>query len=90
MIFSKAFDRRNKRVRGLWNDEFLCELGNFPAGTHDDEVDALSGAYEQIGGRGAPFEAESVSLPRRTRQFGDLGCLCGFRDRWAPRQGLWY
>ena len=34
-----------KIVRGLWNDEFLRELENFPAGKHDDCVDALSGAY---------------------------------------------
>ena len=37
-----------KRVRGLWNDEFLRALENFPAGAHDDEVDALSGPYERL------------------------------------------
>jgi predicted phage terminase large subunit-like protein len=34
-----------KLVRGLWNDEFLRILENFPTGKHDDEVDALSGAH---------------------------------------------
>lgn len=33
-------------VRGLWKDEFLRVLENFPAGKHDEEVDALFGAYE--------------------------------------------
>jgi predicted phage terminase large subunit-like protein len=34
-----------KLVRGLWNDEFLRVLENFPVGKHDDEVDGLSGAH---------------------------------------------
>jgi predicted phage terminase large subunit-like protein len=37
-----------KLVRGLWNNDFLRVLENFPTGKHDDEVDALSGAYEMI------------------------------------------
>lgn len=37
-----------KIVRGLWNDEFLRELENFPVGRHDDAVDALSGAHEVL------------------------------------------
>jgi len=59
-----------KLMRGLWNDDFLRVLENFPAGRHDDEVDALSGAYEQIGGRGAPFEYETVSIHRPGGLFG--------------------
>jgi predicted phage terminase large subunit-like protein len=37
-----------KLVRGLWNDEFLRVLENFPVGKHDDEIDALSGAHEVL------------------------------------------
>jgi predicted phage terminase large subunit-like protein len=37
-----------KIVRGPWNDEFLRVLENFPTGRHDDEVDALSGAHENL------------------------------------------
>lgn len=37
-----------KLVRGLWNDQFLRVLENFPNGRHDDELDALSGAYERL------------------------------------------
>jgi len=35
-------------VRGAWNRAFLDELAVFPAGAHDDQVDAASGAYEMI------------------------------------------
>lgn len=34
-----------KILRGDWNDTFLNELHNFPEGDHDDQVDALSGAF---------------------------------------------
>jgi hypothetical protein len=33
-------------VRGPWNDDFIRELENFPAGRHDDGVDGLSGAHQ--------------------------------------------
>ena len=29
-------------VRGAWNKEFIDEACSFPAGTHDDQVDAVS------------------------------------------------
>jgi predicted phage terminase large subunit-like protein len=32
-------------ARGPWVDAFLDELAEFPEGLHDDQVDALSGAY---------------------------------------------
>jgi len=66
-----------KIVRGLWNGEFLRVLENFPAGTHDDEVDGLFGAYETIGGRGGPFEYERIFRPRTSPRFGEAdGCAC--------------
>lgn len=34
-----------KVLRAKWNDEFFKELENFPEGSHDDIVDALSGAF---------------------------------------------
>jgi predicted phage terminase large subunit-like protein len=37
-----------KLVRGPWNEAFLRELENFPEGTHDDQVDALSGAFNNL------------------------------------------
>lgn len=37
--------RNVKLVRGTWNEEFIRELEAFPEGGHDDQVDALSGAF---------------------------------------------
>ena len=35
---------------GPWNGAFLDELCGFPHGRHDDQVDALAGAYAQLTG----------------------------------------
>lgn len=35
-------------VKAPWNDVFLDEATFFPFGTHDDQVDALSGAVEKL------------------------------------------
>ncbi len=41
----------NVRVlRAPWNDDFFAELEAFPDGTHDDIVDTLSGAYNELSG----------------------------------------
>lgn len=37
-----------KLVKGPWVKEFLHEARHFPYGTHDDIIDALSGAYEDL------------------------------------------
>lgn len=34
-----------KLLQASWNENFLRELENFPDGSHDDMVDALSGAF---------------------------------------------
>jgi len=38
-------------VQGNWNEPFLDQLSSFPAGLHDDKIDAVSGARAV----GAPF-----------------------------------
>lgn len=38
-----------KVVRGAWNQDFFEEIEAFPAGVHDDQVDAVSGAFEMLG-----------------------------------------
>ena len=65
-----------KIVRGLWNDDFLRELENFPDGRHDDAIDALSGAHSLLAGQCGP-EATVVHGGRgeRERWFGPS---CGF------------
>ncbi len=35
-------------VKGTWISEFLDELELFPGGNHDDQVDALAGAFEVV------------------------------------------
>ena len=36
-------------VRGAWNEAFFSELENFPSPkSHDDQVDALSGAFNTL------------------------------------------
>lgn len=35
-------------LRAYWNGDFLDELEAFPGGSHDDQVDAASGAFEEL------------------------------------------
>lgn len=35
-------------IQGDWNEDFIAELTTFPAGAHDDQVDAASGAFEML------------------------------------------
>jgi predicted phage terminase large subunit-like protein len=45
-------------VRGTWNDDFIDECCSFPKGRHDDQVDAVSLAFNVIEGRnGKGFHA---------------------------------
>lgn len=37
-------------LRAPWNDAFFTELENFPDGAHDDIVDVLSGAFNELAG----------------------------------------
>lgn len=37
-----------KLLRGPWNTDFLDEFEIFPQGSHDDQVDAVSGAFENL------------------------------------------
>lgn len=37
-----------KLVKGGWNKAFIAELGEFPVGVHDDQVDAASGAFNML------------------------------------------
>jgi len=49
-----------KICHGRWNTAFLDELTAFPLGVHDDQVDALSGAYAVLAKRVSPF----IPVPR--------------------------
>ena len=48
-VFAAACEREEvKIVRGKWNADFLKELTRFPGTAHDDQVDAVSGAYDDL------------------------------------------
>lgn len=49
-LAAQAYAGNVKLVRGAWNDRFLSVLHSFPDGAHDDEVDAASGAYNELTG----------------------------------------
>lgn len=46
---SSAAEKKNiNLVNGKWISDFLDELEAFPLGSHDDQVDALSGAITKL------------------------------------------
>jgi len=61
-VSSQAEVGNIKIVRGRWNKAFLDELVMFDEGAHDDQVDALSGAFEYLtrGSRPVRLRARSV------------------------------
>lgn len=53
-----------KLVRGPWNKALLDELENFPKGSHDDQVDALSGGVNWLESTNVlPSAGETVDPP---------------------------
>lgn len=48
-IASQVNVRNVAVVQGPWTAAFLDELGSFPAGAHDDQVDGLSRAFGEVG-----------------------------------------
>lgn len=44
-------------VRAKWNRDFFQELTRFPFSTHDDQVDAVSGAFEDLTNRSGKLVA---------------------------------
>jgi len=59
-------------VKGSWNEEYLTELESFPSkDVHDDQVDASSGAFNDLHAEGTGTFTEDMS------QFGD-----NIEDRW--------
>jgi predicted phage terminase large subunit-like protein len=50
--------------RGGWNTEFLDELVAFPAGSHDDQVDALAAAYDELAKARQAFVPRPIGLYR--------------------------
>jgi predicted phage terminase large subunit-like protein len=49
-VSSQAEAGNIKLVRGTWINDFLDEAEAFPGGAHDDQVDAISGAFAELTG----------------------------------------
>jgi predicted phage terminase large subunit-like protein len=47
-VASRAETGKVKLVRGEWISDFLDEATAFPHGQHDDQIDAVSGAFQMI------------------------------------------
>ena len=53
---SQAGINNIKLLRGAWNEPFLRELESFPDAAHDDQVDTLSDAIEELTNVRAPMK----------------------------------
>jgi predicted phage terminase large subunit-like protein len=62
-VSSQAHAGNVKIVRGAWNERFISELEQFPEGTHDDQVDALSGGYAALISQPFVPRREFTNLP---------------------------
>jgi predicted phage terminase large subunit-like protein len=61
-------------VRGAWNGTFINECIGFPLGKHDDQVDAVSGAFEQLWRlKGGHAEHEKTIQPGTHEFYRKLG-----------------
>jgi hypothetical protein len=51
-------------IQGPWINNFLDEVGAFPSGNHDDQVDAVTGAMLAIGiPTGAFSDPSQIHVP---------------------------
>jgi len=50
-------------LRAPWNNTFVSEALAFPRGSHDDQVDGVSGAVQMLGALGGPAVGETVDVP---------------------------
>lgn len=75
-------------VRGAWNYAFVEELSVFPAGDHDDQVDAASGAFSwtlRTPAYQAPTTMRRTIDPRRFGILIDPATLSWNRNRFRLR-----
>jgi predicted phage terminase large subunit-like protein len=54
-------------VRAAWNGEFLDELSAFPETRHDDQVDAVAGAFTMLGSGSGGITPEDLRRFEATR-----------------------
>ncbi len=63
-VSSQAEAENVSLVRGAWIGDFLDEVEQFPLGAHDDQVDGMSGGFENL--------AQSFDYSLWEKQFDDL------------------
>ncbi len=66
-------------IEGSWNEALLAELELFPDGAHDDQVDALAGAYTAL------VERSELPLVAPAAILKDPGRTLG-RESWANQR----
>lgn len=47
-VASRAESGKVKLIRGNWISDFMDEATSFPHGQHDDQIDAVSGAFQLL------------------------------------------
>lgn len=74
MPIAAQAERGNVRVlRGDWNSRFFDEVYAFPEGVHDDQVDAISGAFSALAvSRDAASTSSIVNAEPAIIRHGDL------------------
>ena len=74
-VSSQAEVGNVRLLRGGWVPVFLDEIEAFPLGGHDDQVDALSGAFMRLrgGGEHDPKIHQLIGARRRTLAENPLG-----------------
>jgi predicted phage terminase large subunit-like protein len=92
-VSSKAEQGLVKIVRASWNEAFLSEVAQFPSGSHDDQVDALSGAFTVLAQNRGPMSVgpDPFSVPQQPKRDRPIAQRIGERHgslnhpRWAQR-----
>lgn len=58
-----------KMVAGRWNDTFLAEVADAPHGSHDDQLDAVAGAFQEIALGGHVAAADVLAVGSQPEDF---------------------
>ena len=68
-VAAACANRNLKLMSGTWAYEFLDELEAFPEASHDDQVDALSGAFNELTQHTRPAVTSAASIGGSTKAY---------------------
>lgn len=81
MAFSSAAEAGKVHlVTGKWINDFLDEVGAFPQGGHDDQVDAVTGAMQYLKTHTGAWTVTDINMAMRNPELGDVMAP----DDWSP------